>query len=128
MNIPRLITPIAMTAAFGLGWSQGASAQSWIEKARPRLAESEQACGQFPQMSDYGFRDLSSFETAGKRAEVILWQRERDTWMRCAKEAREVKEAQQQQRTQTLPANKKAGGNTALYMNYIIVGNKKECI
>jgi hypothetical protein len=128
MKIRRLVAPIAMTAAFGLGWSQGASAQSWIEKARSRLAEDTQACGQFPQMSDYGFRNLSSYETAGKQAEVILWTRERDAWMRCAKEAREERKAQQQQRTQPLPANKKAGGSTALCINYIIVGGKKECI
>jgi hypothetical protein len=124
MNIQRLVVPIAMTAAFGLGWSQAANGQSWIEKARSRLAEDTQACGQFPQMSDYGFRNLSSYETAGKQAEVILWTRERDAWVRCAKEARQ----QQRTRTQPLPANRKPGGNTALCMNYIIVGNKKECI
>lgn len=121
---PKLFVSIVLAAAYCLHWDLAAAGQTWTQIAqgssRP-LTEEENACGLFPQMTDYGFRNLN--DTAGKTAEVILWKRERDAWSRCFGE---FKRRERQQRPQ--PQQQKTSDYILPCKNYIIVGSKKQCI
>jgi hypothetical protein len=86
-------------------------------------------CGAFPQMRDYGLRNLGPAEVRANQAGEKLFQRDRDSWIDCRRAVgEEIREVERIEAGEKKEINRTEPKQTIPCKNFIVSNGKKVCI